>query len=228
MKEKVISDIRIFKSQMPNVDGNPLPSDVDNKKLNIVLHRIAMKLRENGFSLGEFDHLYLNLTTCVDKDTVAPAKRKSDSYHSWYRYYDIGVDEAFYEELDLEESIERVVLLVEKALLQCFAHEYSTQENVKSSIIAAVEQKENMLMRYKTKETANRKAILYLRYLDIGKYHPLLCVYDTDGNELLKKDLSVSVDLNQYGSICLSNKKVTVKPKSNVFSDKLKPLVFDF
>ena len=53
MKEKVISDIRVFKSCIPNIDGNALPSDINNKKLNIVLHRIVMKLRENGFSLGE-------------------------------------------------------------------------------------------------------------------------------------------------------------------------------
>ena len=83
-------------------------------------------------------------------------------------------------------------------------------------------------MRYKSKETANRKAVLYLRLLDSGDYYPLLCVYDADGNELMKKDLSVSADLNPYGTIGLSSKKVIINPKSNAFTTELKPISFEF
>ncbi len=228
MKEKVISDIRVYKSCIPNIDGNALPSNINNKKLNIVLHRIVMKLRENGFSLGEFDHLYLNFTMCLDKDYIISSKRQHDPYHTWYRYYDIGVDKAFYDTLDLDQSIESVIMLVEKALLEHFAAEEDMQKIVKSSVNDAMSQKENMLMRYKSKESTNRKAVLYLRLLDSGYYHPLLCVYDLDGNELLKKDLSVSLDLNPYGIICLSSKRVIIKPKTNVLATELKPISFNF
>lgn len=228
MKEKIASDIRIYKSEIPNIVGNVLPSSINNKTLNVVLHRIMMKLRENEFSLGEFDHLYINFTTCLDKGFMMPAKRGRDPHHPWYRYYDIGVDEAFYNELDFEKSIESIILLVEKLLLQYFATDEATQEIVESSIKDAVSQKEDMLMRYKVKETVNRKAVLYLRYLDSGNYYPLLCVYDVEGNELLKKDLSVSSDLNPYGIICLSSKKVIIKQKSNAFTVELKPISFDF
>lgn len=60
---KVLRDIRLFTSQVPNKDGEPLPTAIGNKSLNVQVHRIVMKLRENGFSCGDFDHLYLNFTT---------------------------------------------------------------------------------------------------------------------------------------------------------------------
>ena len=74
MKGKIASEIRIYKSDIPNIVGNVLPSSINNKTLNVVLHRIMMKLRENEFSLGEFDHLYINFTTCLDKGFMMPAK----------------------------------------------------------------------------------------------------------------------------------------------------------
>ena len=228
MKEKVISDIRVYKSNVPNIIGNALPSDIYNKRLNIVLHRIVMKLRENHFSLGEFDHLYINFTTCLDKNFITPSQRGCDPYHPWYRYYDFGVNEAFYNELDFEQSTESIILLVRELLLKHFAIDEVTQKIVKSSTDDAVSKKADMLMRYKIKETANRKAILYLRYLDCGEYYPLLCVYDTEGNELLKKNLPICTDLNPYGTIILSNKKVTIKPKSNAFVRESKPISFEF
>lgn len=78
---KVISDIRLFKSDIANIDGNSYPSAFTSKEQNIVIHRIVMKLREQGFLLGEFDHLYVNFTTCLEKDTISPAKRSIDPYH---------------------------------------------------------------------------------------------------------------------------------------------------
>ena len=45
---KVIGDIRIYRNVIENIDGNSLPAGFDNKLLHIMLHRIAMKLRENS------------------------------------------------------------------------------------------------------------------------------------------------------------------------------------
>lgn len=221
-----MSDIRIYKSDIPNVNGNQLPADINNKALSVVLHRVVMKLRENKFSLGEFDHLYLNFTVCVENGVISPAKRDKDIYHPWYRYYDVGVDDGLYNTLDSEQCIERVISLTEKTLLKHFAFDEDVRNVILSSVAAAKEQKENMLMQYKVKETASRKAVVFLRYLDSGLYFPLLCVYDADGNQLLKKDLPVCADLNAFGTIQLSNKSVTIKPRQNAFTSALIPQSF--
>lgn len=228
MKEKVISDIRIYKSNMENIDEKPLPSEIDNKALQIIIHRIVMKLREKDFSLGIFDHLYLNFTVCEDENSIVPAKRTVDAYHPWYRYYDIGINEKLYYSLQSENHINIIISFIEKILLQHFTNDEESQNIVTSSIEEAVLQKENMLMQYKVKETKSRKAVLFLRYLDNAHYFPLLCVYDSEGNKLLHKDLHITKDLNLFGTIQLSNKKVTIKPRTNIFSKNLLPITYEF
>ena len=58
MTIKRISDIRLFRGNVPNVDVQPQPALIDDKTLTMYPQRVAMKLRELNFSLGDFDHLY--------------------------------------------------------------------------------------------------------------------------------------------------------------------------
>lgn len=58
----IIKDIRLYRSLTGNIDVNALLDAFSNKELNGVIHRIVMKLREKKFSLGDFDHLYINFT----------------------------------------------------------------------------------------------------------------------------------------------------------------------
>ena len=224
---KVISDIRVYKSVIDNIEGNSLPGSLGNKPLNVVIHRIVMKLRERGFSLGDFDHLYINFTTCLRPGEMRPASRSVDRYHPWYRYYDIGVESALLEELHKETCIRPVVNMLEQVLLTFFAETEAEKEMIRDSIRTAVEQGPDMLMKFKEKKAAKCSAVIYLRFLDTVRYKPLLCVYDLDGNELLKEDLpECSIDLKSIGEIQLSSKKVTVKPRKNAFAKDLEPITF--
>ncbi len=224
---KLISDIRVYKSKIENVDGNSTPESFTNKKLNVILHRIVMKLRESKFSLGEFDHLYLNFTVCLDEGSMQLAKRIIDCYHSWYRWYDIGVSRALFNSLEENECIEEVVSFVEQILLKFFATDSNSVGIIKDSIKVAVNQGENMLMFFKEKKSAKAKADIYLRFLDSARYCPLLCVYDLDGCEILRKDLPETIDLASVGEIQLSSKRVTVKPRKSVFAGGLIPITFE-
>ncbi len=89
---KVIKDIRLFKSTEENVDGYS-PQAFEEKSLLIVLHRVVMKLREQSFSLGDFDHLYINFTTCLAPEDIQPANRSIDRETRWFRYYAAGSGE---------------------------------------------------------------------------------------------------------------------------------------
>lgn len=224
---KIISDIRVYKSNIENVDGNSTPNSFGNKKLNVILHRIVMKLREAKFSLGEFDHLYLNFTVCLDEGSMQLAKRTIDCYHSWYRWYDVGVSQKLFDSLNEEECIEIVITLLERVLVQFFAEGMNSEQIIKDSISVAVSQGEEMLTYFKEKNAAKNKAVIYLRFLDSGKYYPLLCVYDLEGHEILRKDLPATIDLAPIGEIQLSSKRVTVKPRKSVFTSGLTPITFE-
>ncbi|MDE6726897.1 MAG: hypothetical protein K2J80_03025 [Oscillospiraceae bacterium] len=82
-------------------------------------------------------------------------------------------------------------------------------------------------MRFKEKQGAKYKAVIFLRYLESTEYSPLLCVYDADETEILRKDLPLTSDLSSIGEIQLSSKRVTVKPRKNCFAKDLTPISFD-
>ena len=223
---KTIQDIRVYKSESENADGHPLPHTINNKALNIVIHRIVMKLRESQFTLGSFDHLYINFTVCLENGEIRPAKRSVDPYHPWYRFYDVGVSEDIVHTVEVSDRIDLMIQLVERVLLT-FANNDQTQESIKESVSMALTQKEQMLMRYKEKKSSKNSAIVFLRYLDSGMYEPLVCVYDSDGKELMRTVLHQTLDLMSIGEILLSSKRVTIKPKKNVLAHDLLPITFD-
>lgn len=97
-----------------------------------------------------------------------------------------------------------------------------------SCVQQAVEQGENMLMKFKEKISTNRKAIVFLRCLDSCKFHPLLRVYDAEDNLLLEKNLPETILLDYLGDIQVSSKRVTIKPRKNAFTVQVTPLVFEY
>ena len=74
-----------------------------------------MKLRENNFSLGEFDHLYINFTTC-DIANEIELSDYIDKYHPWFRYCNIKVDVDLYSNLDSEINSALIINCVENVL----------------------------------------------------------------------------------------------------------------
>lgn len=225
---QVIADIRLFKSKVPNTDGNSLPSDFSDKKLNAVIHRITMKLREHNFSLGDkIDHLYVNFTNCAVEGKIAPSRRSPDKYHHRYRYYDVEVSDATFEQLGTSSSTETILSLLEQVLLKYFVSERFDKEFIRSCVSEAVTQGEKMLMKFKEKSSSTGNAVIYLRYLDNCLYSPLLRVFDCGNNAILEADLPETIDLNYIGTIQLSAKKVTIKPRKNAYTKALEPLSFD-
>ena len=210
---KIISDIRLYKSTEFNTH-----IDIGNKEINIAVQRVVMKLREYNFSLGEFDHLYLNFTICKPKGTFELID-EVDSYHPWYRYCDIGVTQSEYENLTIQLVYEKINLVL--------VNLFNIAEDVIQNAITEAQKGSEMQMFFKEKKSAKATATIFLRLLDSGKYFPLLRVTDLDGQDILCKDLPETIDLNMIGEIQLSAKKVTIKPRRNAFTTDLEPISFE-
>ena len=200
----VISDIRMYKSSETD---NHL--ELSNKSLNLSVQRVVMKLREFGFSLGEYDHLYLNFTTLKPESTIELI-HSVDRYHPWYRYCDIGINKNEYENLDNTDCTDFVFDKIRFVLCNLF----NAKDIIETALVEAKKGAE-MLMHFKEKKSAKGVASVYLRLLDNGKYCPLLCVTDKTGNEILRADLPETLDMSIVGEIQLSSKKVTVKPRKD-------------
>ena len=227
MKRKTISDIRLYKSESRNEYGIYAANPFANKKLNAIVQRVVMKLRESDFSLGEFDHLYINFTTCdIGGKTIL--SDYVDKYHPWYRYCLVHIEKDMYNKLDSLEDYGYIIQCVRNILVTYFSSQDFDETCILSCVQQAVEQGENMLMKFKEKISTNRKAIIFLRCLDSCTFLPLLRVYDMGDNLLLEKDLPEAVMLDYLGDIQVSSKRVTIKLRKNAFIAQAAPLVFEY
>ncbi len=224
---KTIKDIRLYKSEKINEFGLPIISSFTNKKFNAVIHRIVMKLREQEFSLGDFDHLYINFTVCNIPQEIELSENV-DKEHPWYRYCSVKINEELYLKLDAEESSKVILESIEKVLVSCFATEAFDEQQIHNCVKQAIEHGENMLMLFKEKSTSNRKAKIFLRFLYSFKYLPLLRVYDSNDRIIFEKDLPEILTLDCFGNIQLSSKKITIKPRKNIIATNMKDIVFEF
>lgn len=224
MSKRIISDIRLYKSDVQNEFGT---ISFGNKELNAIVKRIVMKLRENQFSFGEFDHLYINFTTCDISQEISLSE-KADRYHPWYRYCDIHIEKNLYDILGSPETYKDIIHSICALLITCFATEDFDKSQILSCVHQAVEEGENMLMKFKEKVSSKRKAVVFLRYLHTCRYYPLLRVYDTEENLLFEQDLPETLTLDYLGEIQISTKKVTIKPRKNAFTTGQKALVFEY
>ena len=227
MKKKIISDIRLFKSEAQNEYGGYMTDSFGDKKLNAIVKRVVMKLRENEFSLGDFDHLYINFTTC-DIAGNMNLSDKVDRYHPWYRYCDIHIDDDLFQNLGSPETWNEIIHYISTILVAYFAFDDFDKAHILSCVQQAVDQGEDMLITFKKKVSTNRKAVIYLRFLDSCKFYPLLRVYDTEDNLIMEKNLPETVMLDYIGDDQVSAKRVTVKPRKNAFTTNIRPLVFEY
>lgn len=227
MNRKTIKDIRLYKSGLRNACGDDITTSFADKKLNAITKRIVMKLRENEFSLGEFDHLYLCFTT-RDKTEEMRLPDQADRYHPWLRHCDVPVQAELYNNLCSEESYGAIIHWIGAVLVTYFATEDFDAARILSCIREAVDQGEKMLMKFKEKVSGKRRAAVFLRYLDTCRYLPLLRVYDTEGKLLFETDLPETLMLDYLGDIQVGLSRVTIKPKKNAIAAGMTPLVFAY
>ena len=224
MEKKIISDIRVFKSKSQNDLSSYIP---DAKKINAIVNRMVMKLRENEFSLGEFDHLYINFTTC-DMPEKMILSDKVDKYHPWFRFCNIHVEEDLYNKLGSPETYNDIILCVKNVLTTYFSSGDFDKMRILSCIQQAVDQGEDMLMKFKEKVSSKRKAVIFLRFLDNCMFYPLLRVYDVEENLLFEMDLPQAVTLDYLGEIQVGLKQIKIKPRKNSYTTQNTLLIFDY
>lgn len=112
---KTLRDIRFYTSEESNYSGKGIPSDCSGllhypTVLNCWGGRIAQRLESDSFSLGDFDHLYINFTCGIPDGEFRFADRATEK---WMRYVDVGVNFDSLREFD-EDTLEK--FLIERAL----------------------------------------------------------------------------------------------------------------
>lgn len=101
-RETRIADIRYFASQgLPftgeHGPGNLRPLYAFSKSVHAIGARIARKLREFGFTIPGYDHVYIVFTPALGAKVVRPAHVVLEP---WQRHFSIGADCEYIEALD--------------------------------------------------------------------------------------------------------------------------------
>ena len=224
---KIIKDIRLYKSGLQSESGTEVSTSFADKKLNAMIQRIVMKLREHEFSFGDFDHLYINFIPFNKAENIWLSD-EVDRYHPWFRNCYVPVDAELYNNLRSSASYDSIIQWITTVLVTCFSKEDFDEALILSCVQQAVEQGENMLMKFKEKTSAKRKAVVFLRYLDTCRFYPLLRVYDLNHQILLERDLPEALTLDYLGEIQISTKWVAIKPRKNAFTTHDTALVFEY
>lgn len=221
---KKIADIRLFASDTPNVDGaNSLANALQNKSSAVFARRVVMKLREQGFSLGGFDHLYINFTTCAVEGGIAPARL---SFQTWYRFYDVHVDKDTQKNISCEEDAAIAAQLIQSVLLKYFAATEKDEAIIVKSINAAKEG-DKMAVLYMEKKYSKCTISVYISLNNKGEFCPILQIMKKDGTLIQRKRMKPCVEMGTYGDIRFDGERVLIKPRKNAYYAKRKPIVIE-
>lgn len=94
MADRILKDIRFYESEYENIDGQSMPHElgklfIPTTDTNYIGKRIARKLNELKFTYGEFDHIYINLTTAINENNIVVSNRNIDKR---IKYIDFGIN----------------------------------------------------------------------------------------------------------------------------------------
>jgi len=226
LSTKLISDIRLFESDVPNVDGNATPYYIgkiyqyDHMDCFNVIQRLLFLLRHRGFGFDGFDHLYLNFTPCVPHGELRDVNRYNIREFSWYHYVDVGCDAELFNNLSLEEKNLFMIESAKKASLMKAPEEL---RKIFSDTFDEVLQKgERLLLPYKRKENQDYIVEIFTRINNELDFIPFIRVTSKDGFLKAEQELRCygrDEFISQIGTITIGKASVRIVPRKNGYAD---------
>lgn len=157
MTDRILKDIRFYESEKQNIEGQSMPSElgklfIPTKDTNYIGQRIARKLNELRYFYGEFDHIYINLTTFLKENEVLVSNRNIDKR---IKYLDFGIRPENLQSLSDNEKNSFIKATTFRLLKQISTHRNLELVKQTEKLIAEFDTK--IKINYKTKETGNFK-----------------------------------------------------------------------
>lgn len=219
---KTLRDIRFYASEESNSSGNGFPSDCARfipypKVLNWWGERIAQRLNADKFSLGDFDHLYVNFTSGVPDGEFRFSDRAPEK---WMRYVDVGVNFNSLQEFSAKELEKFLIEKTFDSLLYLCNGDLQNSKLVGSLREDIRTYGSNIEIPVKSKSVSSYSiTITYkLRPNDLESYGLIEFIDLKTGKSFKTRflDLVGSEDIFfLVGSISVKNGYITIKPRSS-------------
>jgi len=218
---KLIIDIRFSVIENAIMSDFGKPFILENKKnLSAVNTRFVLKLREIGFSLPDYDHICIRLTSSLPAGEMIN-KGNYDPYHQFFSDYHIGVSPEYFNSLKEDEKITFLIYRA-VALIQKF---YCNSDEEKASVARCaeiiLEGGEHEKIIYKQKKADHCIAQVVVRVLNADAFQAYVRVLKDQAvlNEVAyPRTLGRFELIFQFGTIIVNKSSVRVKPRKNSLS----------
>ena len=230
---KRIADIRLYESDVPNVDYSSWPHDMgriydyDHMACLEVIQRLLFLLRYRGFGFEKFDHLYVNFTPCAPQGGVRNVNRSYQYEAARIRHVDVGCDEEIFNSWEQDAKQHFVLNGIRQAVLLKAPEDM--RDLFSQTFEEVLKQGENLLIPYKVKENADYRVEVLTRIDDEVDFLPLIRVSDKAGNVVAERQLrgyGRDEFITQISTITIGKRYVKINNRKNWYADfyGLKPI----
>jgi hypothetical protein len=223
MTDRILKDIRFYESEKQNIGGQSLPNElgeifIPTKDTNYIGQRIARKLNELKFTYGEFDHIYINLTTILKEGEIIVSNRNIDKR---IKYIDFGISSENLNSLSDSEKNNFIKSVTFKVLKQISSGSNLEVVNQTEKLIAEFDTE--IKIHFKSKETTSFKIDIYYQIETVSGGTKAVIEYKDKKNNICS---SVNYKLQFYediytlmDTIGLTDSTIILKPKKSFTAD---------
>ncbi len=223
MTDRILKDVRFYESEKQNIAGQSLPNElgeifIPTKDTNYIGQRIARKLNELKFTYGEFDHIYINLTTILKEGEIIVSNRNIDKR---IKYIDFGISSENLNSLSDSEKNNFIKSVTFKVLKQISSGSNLEVVNQTEKLIAEFDTE--IKIHFKSKETTSFKIDIYYQIETVSGGTKAVIEYKDKKNNICS---SVNYKLQFYediytlmDTIGLTDSTIILKPKKSFTAD---------
>ncbi len=221
MMTRILKDIRYYESN--NIAEQRMPQELGcifkpTEDTNYIGQRIARKLNELKFSLGGYDHIYINLTTELRENQIQISSRNIDPR---IKYIDFGVNQLKFNSLTDEKKDE----IIKSSTIEILRN-ISNSDNlivVNETARLLSEFDTEIKIHYKTKETNSYKIDIYYQIEPKGSFTKAIIKYkDKKTNSCHNGTFRLQFYDDIYSlidTITLKGNKIILNPKKSFRAD---------
>lgn len=219
MNNRIIKEIRYYESGISNIAGNSAPDNLGRlfhpaADTNYLGKRIARKLHELNFSYGEFDHIYINLTTILPENELVVSDRNIDKS---IKYIDYGLQPATYNVLDEAGKNKLLKSITFRILKHISFGDAPNLKRVEEVEDLTAKLNSEMSILYKTKETGLYKVEIRYQINPAGASTRAIVEYTDKKNNSRRQ---AYIPLVFYEDVYTLIDTITVKKDVLVFTPK--------
>ena len=223
MADRILKDIRFYESDNENIDGQSMPHElgkffIPTMDTNYIGKRIARKLNELQYAYGEFDHIYINLTTAISENNLVVSNRNIDKR---IKYLDFGINSEKVNSLSDNDKNSFIKATTFKLLRHISIDKNLELINKTETLISEFDTE--IKIHFKIKETSSYKIDIYYQIASTnGGTQAIIEYKDKKANVCSFTNFKLQFYEDIYtlvDTINLSDDRIILKPKKSFTAD---------